>query len=91
MKENNEMKTYDFIEGTEFTGLMSKAIDAAPGVVGKSEVNVRFFDTSKGCDAMAMVDLWAFYEKVMKVAVLNQEVQIAVAALIAVQPIQAVA
>ena len=55
-------KTYDFIEGTEFTGLMSKAIDAAPGVVGKSDVNVRFFDTSRGSDAMAMVDIWAFYE-----------------------------
>ena len=62
MTNNDEMKKYDFIEGTEFEGLMSKAIDAAPGTVGESDVLVKFFDTSKGCTSMKVVDLWAFYE-----------------------------
>ena len=29
---NHELMNYDFIEGTEFEGLMPKAIDAAGGV-----------------------------------------------------------
>ena len=62
MAENNEMKTYDFIEGTEFNGLMSKAIDAAPGVVGDSAIGTKFMNTVHGSDSMAMVDIWAFYE-----------------------------
>ena len=62
MANNDEMKKYDFIEGQDFNGLMSKAIDAAPGVAGKSDVNINFFDTSKGPEAMAVVDIWAFFE-----------------------------
>lgn len=60
---NDEMKRYDFIEGTEFEGLVSKAIDAAPGTVGMSDVSVHFFDSSRGSDAMMVADIWAFFDK----------------------------
>lgn len=60
---NDEMKRYDFIEGTEFEGLVSKAIDAAPGTVGMSDVSVHFFDSSRGSDAMMVVDIAAFFDE----------------------------
>ena len=61
-KSNDEMKKYDFIEGSDFNGLMSKAIDAAPGVVGNTGIGNRFMNTVRGADSMAMVDIWSFYE-----------------------------
>ena len=62
MTQNDEMKTYDFIEQDDFKGLMDAAIDKAPGTVGESEISTKFFNTVRGSDAMKVIDWSAFYE-----------------------------
>lgn len=59
---NHEMMNYDFIEGTEFEGLMPKAIDKTGGV-GSSEENVHFMGVAaRGMDALEVVDVEKFFE-----------------------------
>lgn len=58
----NDMKNYDFVEGTDFDGLMAATIDKAPGTVGESEISTKFSDTSHGSDAMKVVDWFAFFD-----------------------------
>ena len=61
---NHEMMNYDFIEGTEFVGLMPKAIDANGGVGTNDEQPVVEFMGAKalGHDQLQTVDVEKFFE-----------------------------
>ena len=61
MIENNEMRQYDFIEGIDFSGLTGKAIDKAPGTVGKSDAVVSSFRGWNGVAPLEVADIEAFY------------------------------
>lgn len=67
---NHEMMNYDFIEGTEFEGLMPKAIEKIGGI-GASEESVALFpdatDVSattvfRGHDALEVVDVEKLFD-----------------------------
>jgi len=55
---NHEMMNYDFVEGTEFNGLMPKAIDAIGGVgVNDEQPVVEFMGfRALGSDPLEIVD-----------------------------------
>ena len=59
MKENNEMKTYDFVEGTEFNGLMPKAMEGYS--TGKGAGYSHLFRYSIP-DALEVVSIDAIFE-----------------------------
>ena len=60
--KNNELKTYDFIEGANFDGLMPKAANKI-GLIGGSSVSVKHhgFD-AKGVDALEVADINGIWE-----------------------------
>ena len=62
---NHEMQNYDFVEGTEFEGLMPKAIDAAGGVGTNDEQPVVEFmgAAALGHDQLEVVDVEKFFEE----------------------------
>lgn len=62
---NHEMMKYDFIEGTEFEGLMPKAIDANGGVGTNDEQPVVEFmgAAALGHDQLQVVDVEKFFEE----------------------------
>lgn len=61
---NHELMNYDFIEGTEFEGLMPKAIDAAGGVgTNDEQPGVKFMGGVHGHDQLQVVDVEKFFEE----------------------------
>lgn len=62
---NHEMNTYDYVEGTEFDGLMPKAIDAAGGVgTNEEQPTVEFMGAKAlGHDQLQVVDVEKFFEE----------------------------
>ena len=62
---NHEMQNYDFVEGTEFEGLMPKAIDAAGGVgTNENQPTVEFMGAKAlGHDQLEVVDVEKFFEE----------------------------
>ena len=62
---NHEMMNYDFIEGTEFEGLMPKAIDAAGGVgTNDKQPGIEFMGAKAlGHDQLQVVDVEKFFEE----------------------------
>lgn len=62
---NHELMNYDFIEGTEFEGLMPKAIDAAGGVgTNEDQPTVEFMGAAAlGHDQLQVVDVEKFFEE----------------------------
>lgn len=56
------MRQYDFVEGTEFSGLTGKAIDKAPATVGNSDVVVSGFRGWNGAASLEVADIESFYE-----------------------------
>ena len=59
MAENNEMKTYDFIEGTEFNGLMPKAMEGYSTGKGAGYSHLFRFSVP---DALEVVSIDAIFE-----------------------------
>ena len=61
---NHEMMNYDFVEGTEFEGLMPKAIDANGGVgTNDEQPTVKFMGGHRGHDQLQVVDVEKFFEE----------------------------
>lgn len=62
---NDEMKRYDFIEGTEFEGLMPHAIDAKGGIgTREGQPLVEFMGAKAlGHDQLEVVDVEKFFEE----------------------------
>lgn len=58
------MRNYDFVEGTEFEGLMPHAIDANGGIgVKEDQPNVAYHGfKALGHDQLEIVDVAKFYE-----------------------------
>lgn len=62
---NDFLKNYDFVEGTEFEGLMPAVMDTLGDdyVTGKSEEVVEMHGfKALGSDALEVVDIEAFYK-----------------------------
>ena len=62
---NHELMNYDFKEGTEFDGLMPKAIDANGGVgTNENQPTVEFMGAKAlGHDQLEVVDVEKFFEE----------------------------
>lgn len=61
----NDLRNYDFIEGSDFTALMPKVLEQAPGTVGlpESAVTVPFMGVKvNGNEPMEVVDIEKFFE-----------------------------
>lgn len=62
---NTDLRNYDFVEGTEFTALMPKVLEQAPGTVGlpESAVTVPYMGMKvNGNEPMEVVDVEKFFE-----------------------------
>ena len=60
--KNNDLKRYDFIEGTAFEGLMPKVAEKQ-GLIGGSSVSVHLHGKdARGVDALEVVDIAAIWD-----------------------------
>lgn len=60
----NDLRNYDFIEGTTFEPLMPKVLEQAPGTVGEAETNVRWMGfNGRGSDSLEVVDIEKFFDE----------------------------
>lgn len=59
------LSTYDFVEGTDFEGLMPAVMETLGGdyVTGKSDENVHYHGfMALGSDSLEVIDVAAFYK-----------------------------
>ena len=58
-----DLNTYDYVEGTEFDGLMPAVMEKNPTIgVPEDNKNVRFFDNFHlGSDNLEVLDVQGFY------------------------------
>lgn len=65
-KENTDfLNTYDFVEGTDFEGLMPAVMETLGDdyVTGKSDENVHYHGfMALGSDSLEVIDIEAFYK-----------------------------
>lgn len=61
-RNNHELMNYNFVEGTEFEGIMPEAAEKI-GTIGDSDVSVEMHGMdAKGSDALEVVDIEKVFE-----------------------------